>query len=255
MAIPPLGPRGWYVDPAHRHEFRYWDGRDWTPRVADGGVTAIDALGAPAAPPVAAPASIAAAADQPDRVVEMPKKTSRPSEAGQQQTSQVATETVAADAAPLPPPPPPRPARRRGGRVVAWVVAVTLAVVGVLGFVLAAVADNSNKTTYKTDYAALGSRDAGTRADILNAQVARVKATYDAYVSASAAVRMRHEAVTDTFNQVVAPLDPTDRLGIIRAKEAIPKVIAAYQRSLKQERAAAAAYYAQLARLKTMGGR
>lgn len=33
---------GWYPDPFARHEFRYWDGRSWTSRVASGGVQSED---------------------------------------------------------------------------------------------------------------------------------------------------------------------------------------------------------------------
>lgn len=40
---------GWYVDPSGRHEYRYWDGRVWTPAVTDSGVTGIDPLSQPPA--------------------------------------------------------------------------------------------------------------------------------------------------------------------------------------------------------------
>lgn len=44
----PFGPAeppplfGWYPDPTGRHEHRYWDGRSWSDRVADGGTRADD---------------------------------------------------------------------------------------------------------------------------------------------------------------------------------------------------------------------
>lgn len=39
----PGGPEaGWYPDPAHRHEMRYWDGYRWTDHVADQGVQGTD---------------------------------------------------------------------------------------------------------------------------------------------------------------------------------------------------------------------
>ena len=41
---------GWNPDPTGRHEYRYWDGQDWTDDVSDDGVTSVDALDA-AAPP------------------------------------------------------------------------------------------------------------------------------------------------------------------------------------------------------------
>jgi hypothetical protein len=31
-------PPGWYPDPMSQHDFRYWDGRQWTGRVEDGGI-------------------------------------------------------------------------------------------------------------------------------------------------------------------------------------------------------------------------
>jgi hypothetical protein len=42
---------GWYPDPLHDHEHRYWDGNEWTEHVADGGASAI----APLAPGAALP--------------------------------------------------------------------------------------------------------------------------------------------------------------------------------------------------------
>lgn len=35
---------GWYRDVTGRHQLRYWDGRDWTSEVADGGVLGTDSL-------------------------------------------------------------------------------------------------------------------------------------------------------------------------------------------------------------------
>lgn len=35
---------GWYEDPGHRHEYRYWDGRHWTADVSDHGSGAEDEL-------------------------------------------------------------------------------------------------------------------------------------------------------------------------------------------------------------------
>lgn len=41
---------GWLPDPSGRHEYRYWDGRQWTDDVADGGIASVDpTAGAPAA--------------------------------------------------------------------------------------------------------------------------------------------------------------------------------------------------------------
>jgi Protein of unknown function (DUF2510) len=47
MATPTMVPAGWYTDPAHRHEYRYWSGADWTPLVSDKAVTATDPLQSP----------------------------------------------------------------------------------------------------------------------------------------------------------------------------------------------------------------
>jgi hypothetical protein len=45
QAIPPANvPAGWYADPTHRHQSRYWDGSRWTEHVADSGVSATDPL-------------------------------------------------------------------------------------------------------------------------------------------------------------------------------------------------------------------
>ncbi|MEX2324226.1 MAG: DUF2510 domain-containing protein [Nitriliruptoraceae bacterium] len=42
-------PAAWHPDPTGRHEYRYWDGQQWTEHVANGGVAAIDPLpGTPA---------------------------------------------------------------------------------------------------------------------------------------------------------------------------------------------------------------
>jgi uncharacterized protein YxjI len=37
-------PANWYPDPNGRHEFRYWDGTNWTDHVSDNGVQSTDAL-------------------------------------------------------------------------------------------------------------------------------------------------------------------------------------------------------------------
>lgn len=41
---PSLVPAGWLPDPTGRHQFRYWDSAQWTPAVADNGVTSVDQL-------------------------------------------------------------------------------------------------------------------------------------------------------------------------------------------------------------------
>lgn len=53
-------PSGWYPDPRHRHQFRYFDGNQWTVIVSDAGVVANDELGidpTPVAPPPGGPHS------------------------------------------------------------------------------------------------------------------------------------------------------------------------------------------------------
>jgi uncharacterized membrane protein YhaH (DUF805 family) len=40
----PAVPAGWYPDPAGRHQYRYWDGMQWTVSVSDNGVAASDPL-------------------------------------------------------------------------------------------------------------------------------------------------------------------------------------------------------------------
>jgi len=42
MTIPTMTPAGWYSDPSGRHEYRYWNGKDWSPQVSDGGHPSTD---------------------------------------------------------------------------------------------------------------------------------------------------------------------------------------------------------------------
>jgi hypothetical protein len=37
-------PVGWYPDPSGRHQNRYWDGKQWTDRVSEGGLYGTDDL-------------------------------------------------------------------------------------------------------------------------------------------------------------------------------------------------------------------
>jgi Protein of unknown function (DUF2510) len=64
----PMSP-GWYDDPTSRHDFRYWDGTEWTDSVADHGITAHDAATfsppAPVSQPTRAPAAAPARATPP----------------------------------------------------------------------------------------------------------------------------------------------------------------------------------------------
>jgi hypothetical protein len=42
--VPVTAPPQWYADPKGRHAYRYWDGAQWTPHVADEGGTSYDPL-------------------------------------------------------------------------------------------------------------------------------------------------------------------------------------------------------------------
>ena len=42
----------WHPDPTGRHQYRYWDGSDWTDNVSDSGVTSTDPLAGPTNPAV-----------------------------------------------------------------------------------------------------------------------------------------------------------------------------------------------------------
>lgn len=42
---------GWQPDPTRRHEYRYWDGSQWTDDVSDGGVTSVDPVAGAGAQP------------------------------------------------------------------------------------------------------------------------------------------------------------------------------------------------------------
>jgi len=54
---------GWQTDPLARHEYRYWDGSQWTDDVSDAGVTSTDPMPAAAAP--TAPGGAASAGSAP----------------------------------------------------------------------------------------------------------------------------------------------------------------------------------------------
>ena len=54
----PQNPPRWAADPTGRHQYRYWDGNDWTDQVSDNGVVATD-------PPVADVPPVPAAPTQP----------------------------------------------------------------------------------------------------------------------------------------------------------------------------------------------
>lgn len=40
--VQPSAPAGWYGDPAGRHQYRYWDGAQWTPSVSNNGVVSVE---------------------------------------------------------------------------------------------------------------------------------------------------------------------------------------------------------------------
>lgn len=52
-------PPGWHPDPMGRHEYRYWDGSQWSDHVSDRGTTGVDPL-------IAGPPATEAAAAVPD---------------------------------------------------------------------------------------------------------------------------------------------------------------------------------------------
>ena len=47
---PPVREAGWHPDPLGRHQYRYWDGTNWSDHVADNGVTSWDPVTPPAGP-------------------------------------------------------------------------------------------------------------------------------------------------------------------------------------------------------------
>jgi uncharacterized RDD family membrane protein YckC len=57
----PENPARWAPDPLGRHQYRYWDGAQWTDHVADDGVVATDPVAAPAPPTTPTDAAPAAA--------------------------------------------------------------------------------------------------------------------------------------------------------------------------------------------------
>jgi hypothetical protein len=50
MTTQTITPAGWYADPVHRHQYRYWSGTEWTPMVSDNAITATDPVESPAQP-------------------------------------------------------------------------------------------------------------------------------------------------------------------------------------------------------------
>jgi hypothetical protein len=57
----PTRPPSWYADPTGRHQYRYWNGTEWTDQVADDQVTSTDPATMPSGDPVpgAPPAPVA----------------------------------------------------------------------------------------------------------------------------------------------------------------------------------------------------
>jgi uncharacterized protein YxjI len=51
MSAPGQTPAGWYPDPVGRHEYRWWDGYQWTDQVASAGRQAVDPIAGPGAVP------------------------------------------------------------------------------------------------------------------------------------------------------------------------------------------------------------
>ena len=41
---PATAPPGWLTDPMQRHQYRYWDGTQWTAAVSDDGAQSSDPL-------------------------------------------------------------------------------------------------------------------------------------------------------------------------------------------------------------------
>ena len=42
--VPVVPPPGWLTDPMQRHQYRYWDGTQWTAAVSDDGTESSDPL-------------------------------------------------------------------------------------------------------------------------------------------------------------------------------------------------------------------
>jgi hypothetical protein len=78
--VPVLPPANWYADPGGRHQYRYFDGTQWTDHVADGGRAGLDPLGLP--PPseqmLVTPPVVAQAEAEPAPVVAGPPSEQTP---------------------------------------------------------------------------------------------------------------------------------------------------------------------------------
>ncbi len=122
---PPAGPQpgvgSWEPDPGGRHQLRWWDGRDYTAVVADGGVRGID----PRLPGAAAPSAPSS-----------PSFPSGPPLTSASPTMPTWGQVPVAGSAP-PVAPPVAPAPTGGGRRKILLVVGGVALVGIVGLVAA----------------------------------------------------------------------------------------------------------------------
>src|SRR3954447_17490466 len=81
MAIGP--PAGWHPDPRGGHQYRFWDGIQWTDHVADSGQLSTDPVRAvtPVAPAEAEPQEAPEPQPVPDRPAPGPQRTGAPPQA------------------------------------------------------------------------------------------------------------------------------------------------------------------------------
>jgi hypothetical protein len=68
----------WQPDPFGRHQYRYWNGSEWTDQVANDGVTAVDPPVADLAPAVAPDPPVEPAPAEPDALAAPPEPTPEP---------------------------------------------------------------------------------------------------------------------------------------------------------------------------------
>ena len=134
---------GWYADPTGRHDYRYWTGDRWSPRVADGGVGLVN--------PAEALAQATAADDLlPDNVPPQPPPTSPRVADGRGR---------GVPGGHVPGTRPPAPARGRRRRPVVIALLAVLVVVGGLAALFVA------RDPGEVEEPSGGSRDAGETAD------------------------------------------------------------------------------------------
>lgn len=144
---------GWHPDPTGRHQYRYWDGSQWTDDVADAGVGAVDPVGG-------GPSAGTPAWENPTQPVDPGSEQSQPlappgseptdemrpiDPLGSEPTQQLGASDTTQQFPPVPPP-AYQPGKRRPTGLILGIAALVVALIGGGAYVLAADNDDSPDT-------------------------------------------------------------------------------------------------------------